>query len=299
MFGEQRRRFVTVLQGFGPGDWAAPTRCADWSAHEVVRHLCDANAIGIAAGPDDGTLDTSEGFDPRTAPRRWLAASAGESPGATLGRFVATTGELLALARGRLAQGHSFNVRMPYGPVDWTVLMLHAFWDSWIHERDVLLARGAGHPTDGDATFYATAYGLFIAAAVASMLGGQIQESLILGGDGGGIFEVDNRGGVTLTVHRATGAGPRAAEVADALAGRAQITAALPELPDCSHAALSCMADFFHTPVRDLAHSQPRALGRRDKTRAHRTFIGGQRARDQQCGQTSRQSRRHRPPQTP
>jgi uncharacterized protein (TIGR03083 family) len=249
VFGEQRHRFVTVLRGFGPGDWAAPTRCADWSAHEVVRHLCDANAIGIAAGPDDGTLDTSERFDPRTSPRTWLAASAGESPGVTLDRFVATTDELFALARDRLAQGRRFDVRMPYGPMDWTVLMLHGFWDSWIHERDVLLARGTDHPTDDDATLYATAYGVFIAAAVASMFGGQVQEKLTLGGEGGGIFEVDSRGGVTLTIHRVAIAGPRAAEVADALAGRAQIAAALPELPAGSRAALSCMADFFHTPV--------------------------------------------------
>ncbi len=249
VFGEQRQRFVTVLQGFGADDWAAPTRCADWSTHEVVRHLCDANEIGVAVGPDDSTLDTTEGFDPRTSPGRWLVASAGESPGATLGRFVATTSELLALARDRLAEGRRFDVRLPYGPMDWTVLMLHAFWDSWIHERDVLLARGAEHPTNGDATAYATAYGLFIAAAVASMFGGQIQEQLTLGGDGGGIFEVDTRAGVTLTVLRVTGAGPCAAKVADALAGRAQIAAALPGLPDCSRAALASMADFFHTPA--------------------------------------------------
>jgi uncharacterized protein (TIGR03083 family) len=249
LFGEQRKRFVTVLQGFGPGDWAAPTRCADWSAHQVVRHLCDANAIAIAVGPDDGTLDVTEGFDPRTSPRRWLAASAGESPGATLGRLTATTGELLALARDRLAQNIRFDVRLPYGPVDWTVLMLHVFWDSWLHERDVLLGRGADHPTCGDATAYATAYGLFISAAVASMFGGQVQERLTIGGDGGGIFDVDNRGGVTLTVHRVTAPGPSAAEVADALAGRAQVAAVLPGLPDSSRAALSGMGDFFHTPV--------------------------------------------------
>lgn len=250
VFGEQRHRFVTVLQGFSAGDWAAPTRCAHWSAHEVVRHLCDGTAIGIGAGPDDGTLDTTEGFDPRTSPRTWLAASAGESPGATLDRFVATTGQLLALARDRLAQGRRFDVRLPYGPMDWTVLLLHGFWDSWIHERDVLLARGTSHPTDGDATFYATGYGVFLAAAVASMSGRQVQQKLTLGGEGGGIFEVDNRDGVTLTIHPVTGAGPRAAEVTDALAGRAQIAAALPELPAGTRAALSCMADFFHTQVR-------------------------------------------------
>jgi Mycothiol maleylpyruvate isomerase N-terminal domain len=48
--GRQRQPFVAVLRGFGPGGWAAPTRCADWSAHDIVRHLCDANRVGIAAG---------------------------------------------------------------------------------------------------------------------------------------------------------------------------------------------------------------------------------------------------------
>ena len=102
--------------------------------------------------------------------------------------------------------------------MDWTVLLLHGFWDSWIHERDVLLARGEEHPTDGAATAYATAYGLFIAATVASMFGGQIHEKLTLSGDGGGVFEVDGRGGVTFTVLPVTDAGPCAAGVADALA---------------------------------------------------------------------------------
>ena len=49
--------------------------------------------------------------------------------------------------------------------MDWMILVLHAFWDSWLHERDVLLAQGRDHPTDGDATGYAAAYGVFIAAA--------------------------------------------------------------------------------------------------------------------------------------
>ena len=115
---------------------------------------------------------------------------------------MTTTTELLVLARDRLAQSRGFDVRLPYGPMDWTVLMLHGFWDSWLHERDVLLARGAEHPTDGDATAYATAYGVFIAAAVASRSGGHVHEKLTLSGDGGGIFEVDSRHSVTLTVHQ-------------------------------------------------------------------------------------------------
>ena len=131
----------------------------------------------------------------------------------------------------------------------WTVGILHAFWDSWLHERDVLLARGREHPTDGDATLYASAYGVFIATAVASMFGDQVQEKLTLGGDGGGVFDLEARGAVTLTVTRAITTGPPAAKVTDALGGRAPIAAALGDLPASSRAALSRMADFFNTPT--------------------------------------------------
>jgi hypothetical protein len=82
--------------------------------------------------------------------------------------------------------------------------------------------------------------------AVAS---GQVQEELELAGDGGGIFEVDSRGGVTLTVHRAAVTGPLVAQVADALAGRSQTGAELGSLPAGSRAALLLMADFFRTPA--------------------------------------------------
>jgi uncharacterized protein (TIGR03083 family) len=239
VFGEQRRRFAGILRGFGPHDWAAPTRCAQWSAHEVVRHLCDANTIGITVCPGDNRLDVASGFDPRTTPDSWLTASAAESPGATLDRFISTSGDLLALARERLVQGRAFDVGLPFGPMDWTVLMLHIFWDAWIHERDVLLARDARHPTDDDATAYAASYGLFIAAAVAPLLGGQVGDTmLLLGGDGGGAYQVEDRSGqVTLTVSRARAEGPQAADVADALAGRSQV--------DVSLAGFSLMAAFF------------------------------------------------------
>ena len=249
VFGEQRRRFVAVLRGFGPDDWTAPTRCADWSAHDVVRHLCDGNAIAAGAGPDDRTLDLTAGFDPRITPCGWLTPSAGESPEATLGRFETTTERALALMRARLTQGRRFDVRLPYGPMDWAVFALHGFWDSWLHERDVLLARGTKHPTSDDATFYATAYGLFIAAAVASMFGDRVQEKLTLSSGGGGVFELDSSDGVTLTVTRVTTTGPPAAEVTDALAGRPPAAAVLDDLPASSRTALSCIADFYNTPV--------------------------------------------------
>jgi fatty-acyl-CoA synthase len=244
VFAAQRRRFVAVLRGFGPEDWAAPTRCAGWSAHHVVRHLGDCAAIMLAVGPGDGTLDVAAGFDPRTTPLAWLAASDSEPPGVSLGRLVAATDRLLSASRHRLRNRSRFDVRLPYGPMDWTVRLLHGFWDSWVHERDVLLPRGADHGTDADATAYAAGYGVFIAAAVASMLGDPVRATLRLGGDGGGVFDVVGPEGVTLTVDRAAIAGPTAADVTDALAGRSPAATA-GDVP----AGFFRMAELFNTPV--------------------------------------------------
>ena len=247
VFGDQRRRLLADLRGFGPDDWAAPTRCVGWSAHDVVRHLCDCTPA-IAAGPDDRTLDRTAGFDPRTTPRRWLAASAGESPAATLHRLAARTEEALTSARDRLALGHRFDVRLLQGPMDWTVQTLHLFWDSWLHERDVFLPRGVDRPVDADATGYATAYGLFLAGTVAGSSGDAMRQRLVLGGDGGGVFDLDTHRPVTLTVTRTAEAGPPAAEVADALAGRGP-TAVLGGLPAGARTALTRLAHFLNTPV--------------------------------------------------
>ena len=143
-----------------------------------------------------------------------------------------------------------YDVRLPYGLMDWTVLMLHGFWDSWLHERDILLAQGREHPTDTDATGYATAYGLFIAAAVASMFGSPVHhQRLTLGGDGDGVFDLHTHNAVTLTVTPAAITGPPAAEVTDALGGRAPVPAIIGHLPASSCTALSRMADFFNTPA--------------------------------------------------
>ncbi len=80
------------------------------------------------------------GFDPRVTPRRWATVSADESRDATFRRFTTTTEEMLGQLHAWLAQDRRFDVHLPYGPMDWTVLALHAYWDSWLHERDVLLS---------------------------------------------------------------------------------------------------------------------------------------------------------------
>jgi uncharacterized protein (TIGR03083 family) len=247
VFGEQRRKFIEVLRQFDSDEWAAPTRCREWSAHDVVRHMCDVTAYLPSAG--DHTFDLAAGFDPRITPRKWLSASADEEPAGTVARLASRTEEMLAVTRGWLRAGRQFDVWLPFGLVDWRVLMLHLFWDSWIHERDVLLARAAEHPTSGAATGYATAYGLFIAAAVAAMFGEQVCHTLELSGPGGGTYDVNSESGLTLSVTRGSVPGPPAAQVADALAGREVAAQVLGALPAGPRTTLTRLAEFFNAPV--------------------------------------------------
>ena len=141
---------------------------------------------------------------------------------------------------------------MPYGPMDWTIRVLHGFWI--VARSGVCCSPGAlNTPQTATQPSMRPLYGLFIAAAVASVFGAQVQEKLTLSGDGGGVFELDNSDGVTLTVTRGTTAGPPAAEVTDALAGRAPVATVLGDLPADSRAALSGLGDFFHTPAEPSA----------------------------------------------
>ena len=63
------------------------------------------------------------------------------------------------------------------------------------------------------------------------------------------MFENSPGTDVTLTVTRVATAGPPAAEVADALAGRPPAAAVLGDLPARWRTALLHMADLFNTPV--------------------------------------------------
>lgn len=63
-------------------------------------------------------------------------------------------------------------------------------------------------------------------------------QQLTLSGEGGAVFDLYTQGAVTLTVTQAAVAGPPAADVTDALGGRAPIPAILGGLPASTCGAL-------------------------------------------------------------
>jgi hypothetical protein len=80
-----------------------------------------------------------------------------------------------------------------YGPVPRSVVVLHFFWDAWIHERDVLLPLRRPHESSAVESRAAAAYGLMIGSVPIGLAGTSLDETIVLAGDGGGTFRPEVR----------------------------------------------------------------------------------------------------------
>lgn len=208
----QRQRFAALLRGLDDDAWTAQSRCAEWSVHEVVRHLCDgtlkSTALLRGALPEDvGTED----MDPRTTPVAWLARSAGERPHDTLVVFEDASAELLDEVDRHVRDATDADVPWVYGTVPWSVAVLHLFWDAWVHERDILVPLQRQHESPAVESRAAAIYGLAMSCLPALLQDAALEETVVLTGDGGGTFRLearnDPRDGRQLTVvgYRAAG----------------------------------------------------------------------------------------------
>lgn len=141
----QRRRFEAALRDLDDEQWATASRCDGWSVRDVVAHLVSTNQFwtftvdSARRGEPSRFLAT---FDPVATPASLVDGTRGQSPAEVLDHFVESNAALAAVVAD-------------LGPDDWTTLgeappghlplagvALHALWDSWVHERDVLLPLG-------------------------------------------------------------------------------------------------------------------------------------------------------------
>jgi uncharacterized protein (TIGR03083 family) len=192
-FGAQRRRFVEFLRDLPEPAWRQPSRCSDWSVHEVARHVRDgalAHTAGLAGRPSPFGGGR---FDPARTPSQWLARSAGESPADTLRDLTELADRETELLTARLADADGEPGRGPFGrPAHWSIRSLHVFWDAWLHERDVVLPLGAEiRPTDVDLQL-AVLYSLLAAATSASWTGQYLRTSLVLDGSPSGGYTISS-----------------------------------------------------------------------------------------------------------
>jgi uncharacterized protein (TIGR03083 family) len=138
----QRNRLTGALAQLSSDEWSSPSRCEGWSVQDVAEHLAGVNQfwlLSIDAGLRGEPSRLLASFDPMTVPAAMVESARGAAPATTLEKLSASNAELAALL-GSLSQSDwAKAAEAPPGHIAVRAVCAHALWDSWIHERDVLL----------------------------------------------------------------------------------------------------------------------------------------------------------------
>lgn len=167
----QRRRLGALLADLDDRQWATKSRCQAWSVRDVIAHLVTTNrfwAYSIASGLAGEPTRILTGFDPVATPAALVDAMSAQSPAELLAQFDESN-EALATAIGQPdAASWSAIAEAPPGHLAVSAVVLHALWDSWVHERDIVLPLGLDPALEEDeltcCLLYAAALGpIFLA----------------------------------------------------------------------------------------------------------------------------------------
>ena len=183
----QRRRLATALASFTDEQWSHPSRCAGWSNRDVIVHLDSTNtfwSMSIAAGVHGEPTRFLATFDPVASPAQLVAGSGDVSTGEVLARFVASTDALVGLCSSLDHAGWSAAAEAPPGHVSVSPVAHHALWDSWVHERDVLVPLGLAPEPEADEVAACLRYVAALGPALA----------LNRGAAGSGVLAIDATG---------------------------------------------------------------------------------------------------------
>jgi hypothetical protein len=169
-----RRRLLAELEALTDEQWKARTRCDAWDARGVVSHLITVDGfqsmcIGAAAARTPPTTFI-RGFDPATGTDALVAPMLDLAPDVLLGQLVATTESFIATVDALEGDDWDAPGEAPFGHLPARLLLAHSFWDSWLHERDILRPLGLAPAVEPDELLAATWYSLVVGALQGGLL---------------------------------------------------------------------------------------------------------------------------------
>jgi uncharacterized protein (TIGR03083 family) len=152
-FARQRRRLQALLADLAPDDWSVASRCHGWSVRDVVAHLVGVNIFwqaSVQAGLAGAPTRVLVGFDPAVTPALMVGAMGELEAAEVLEQFVDSNLALLAVLDGLDDHEWMATAESPVGHVPVRVLVHHALWDCWVHERDIALPLGMNPSVEPD-----------------------------------------------------------------------------------------------------------------------------------------------------
>lgn len=181
----QRRRLADTLAGLSDEQWRHPSRCAGWTARDVIVHLESTNgfwAFATKAGVGGEPTRFLQTFDPVASPAQMVAANE-ISPAELLERFVASNEALAGVWTACSGADWDALAEAPPGHISVSAVAHHALWDSWVHERDVLLPLGIVPPEEADEVTACLRYAAALGPALAVTRGLDRRGTFAVGAD--------------------------------------------------------------------------------------------------------------------
>lgn len=169
-FLRQRRRLEALLAGLTDAQWRTPSRCDGWTAQDVIAHLDGTNGfwrISIELGLAGTPTRFLDGFDPKATPAAMVDAMQSLSPAETFARFIESNGALCDAVASLDDAGWARIAESPPGHLPIRLLAHHALWDSWVHERDIVLPLGMAATEEADEIVSSLRYGAALGPAFA------------------------------------------------------------------------------------------------------------------------------------
>jgi len=171
----QRRRLATFLGELDEAQWATPSRCEGWAVQDVIAHLVSTNqfwVFSIGAARVGEPTRFLAAFDPVASPAELVDAVRSQPAAHVLDRFIETNESLAGAVAELDDDGWSRLGEAPPGHVPLRAVALHALWDSWIHERDIVLPLGFIPVEEPDEITGSLAYGAALSPALMVAAGG-------------------------------------------------------------------------------------------------------------------------------
>lgn len=141
----QRHRFELLLAELTAEQWGHGSRCEGWTTRDVVAHLVTVNEFwtaSVVAGARGEATRILVNFDPAATPPLLVSTMSALEPTEVFDRFVSTNASLLETLAALSSEEWERVAESPVGHLPIRLLAQHALWDSWIHERDVVLPLG-------------------------------------------------------------------------------------------------------------------------------------------------------------
>lgn len=234
---QQRARMASRLAELDARQWATPSRCDGWTVKDVIAHLVGTNqfwTISLASALAGEPTRYLTGFDPVATPPSMVEGLRSLSPAETLEHFARTSDELSATVTGLDPTTWEILAEAPPGHVPIAVVLLHALWDSWIHERDVLLPLDIHPVEDSREVAGSLLYAAALSPTFLAVGGSTRQGTTVVRARRPEVrFTIDV--GPTVTVHDGPGSDGAlvlagdAVELAEALSFRAPLDHAVPD----------------------------------------------------------------------